>query len=313
MAKNDLRRRIASPLVVLNATLFISLTCFAQREPLATPQSAPQAPSPDAAEMTTLTVPAGTKVSVALTRSVSSKTMRAGDDIYAETIFPVVVGNQTVIPQGSFVQGKIEKLARKGSRGELQVRTTSVIFPNGYVAVIPGPSNLRSDDDTALLDPGNGTKAGVAAAIAVPMGGALIGAAAAGAKGAAIGGGAGLGVGIVAAILVLSHAKNFVLEAGTPLDIVLQQPLSLDKKQISDAVRFASTHPSTPPPIARRRLELPMPPPTSTDTGTCYTPGTPGTPDIYIPGTPPIASTPGTPGTVIPGTPATPPTPHPCP
>jgi hypothetical protein len=256
-----------------------------------------------------MTVPAGTKISVVLTRSVSSKTMHAGDDFYAQTIFPVIVGSEIAIPQGSFVQGKIEKLVRKGSRGELQVRTTSVIFSNGYVAVIPGSSNLRSDDGTALLDPGNGAKAGVVAATAVPVGGALIGAAAAGVKGAAIGGGAGLGVGVVAAILLLSHAKNFVLDAGTPLDIVLQQPLSLDKNRVSDAVRFASAHPPAPVPIPRRRLEPPMPPPTST----CYTPGTPGTPDIYIPGTPPIGNMPGTPGTVIPGTPATPPTPYPCP
>jgi len=63
-------------------------------------------------------------------------------------------------------------------------------------------------------------------------------------------------------------------------------------------------------PIAQRPVFTSPP---NTDPGTCWTPGTPGTPDIDIPGTPAIGNSPGTPSTHIPGIPATPPTPHPCP
>ena len=291
MAKNDLSRRIASALVVLNATLFISFACFAQQEPLATPQPALQAPGPDAAEATAMTVPAGTKVSVVLTRSFSSKSMRPGDKAYAQITFPVTVGNEVAIPQGSFVQGKIDKVARKGNRGDLQLQAASIIFPNGYVAVIPGLTDVESDAGTAFRDPGSGTKAGAVAASVVPV------------------------VGVVAAIMMLHNVKDFVLDAGTPLDIVLQQPLLLDRNRVAEAVLYTNAHPPAPVPVPVPRKHLPPPVllPTSTDTGTCYTPGTPGTPDIYIPGTPPIGDMPGTPGTVIPGIPATPPTPHPCP
>lgn len=215
--------------------------------------------------------------------------MRPGDDVYAQITFPVTVGKQVAIPQGSFLQGKIEKVARKGNRGELQLQAASVIFSNGYVAVIPGLTDVESDPGTAFRDPGGGTKAGAVAASVVPV------------------------VGVAAALLMLHNVKDFVLDAGTPLDIVLQQPLLLDRDRVADAVVYANAHPPAPVPLPRKHLPPPVLLPTSTDTGTCYTPGTPGTPDIYIPGTPPIGDTPGTPGTVIPGIPATPPTPHPCP
>jgi hypothetical protein len=37
---------------------------------------------------------------------------------------------------------------------------TSVIFPNGYVASIPEPMPMESDEGTAVRDPGTGAKAG---------------------------------------------------------------------------------------------------------------------------------------------------------
>lgn len=284
--------------IVLTAILFTVLSSSAQQ----TPQTNPLPATPDrtnAGQTNIMTVPAGTKINFVLTRAIVSKSMRPGDDVYAQTTFPVITGAEVAIPQGAFLQGKIEKLTRKGSRGQLQMRFTSVIFPNGYVAIIPGPSHMESDEGTALKDPGPGTKAGAAVALAVPMGGALIGAASAGAKGAAIGSGAGLGVGVLAAILLLRHANNFVLDVGSPLDIILQQPLHLERERVADAVRYLMAHPAPPVPVFTKRVPPPVTPPPNTDSG----PGTPGTPDIYIPGTPPIGDMPGTPGIVIPGVP----------
>jgi len=303
MAANDGYRRTASTksgfslrsgtgarlATLLIAILLLSLTCPAQPWQTAL-QPELQAPAnPGSGQEAMLTVPAGTKISVVLTRSFSSKSMRPGDDVYAQTTFPVTVGNDVAIPQGSFVQGKIEKVARKGSRGDLQLQAASVIFANGYVAGIPGLSDMESDAGTAFRDPGSGTKAGAVAVSAVPV------------------------VGMAAAILMLHNVKDFVLDAGSPMEIVLQQPLLLDRDRVAEAVLDTSAHPPVPVPVPRRRLPPPVLLPASTDTGTCYTPGTPGTPDIYIPGTPSIGDMPGTPGTVIPGIPPTPPTPHPCP
>ena len=89
----------------------------------------------------------------------------------------------------------------------------------------------------------------------------------------------------------------------------LSEPLTLSQAEITDATQKAATQPLIP-------VIQPRPPsviPSSADHGVCYTPGSPGTPDVVIPGTPAIGDSPGTPSTVIPGTPPTPPTPYPCP
>jgi hypothetical protein len=94
------------------------------------------------------------------------------------------------------------------------------------------------------------------------------------------------------------------------MEMTLPQPMTLAESKVGDAVRDAEAHPVTTMPVAKR------PPPEvvgPTNTGTCYTPGTPGMPPTVIPGTPPIGDSPGTPDVIIPGTPAIPGTPYPCP
>lgn len=306
------------PSLILGFVL-IALGCFAQQQPSTHSQTQPQVPadSPSQAQSSatadhaTLTLPAGTKITLVLTHQLVSRSIHRGDDVYAQTTFPVTTGSQVAIPPGAFVQGKIEKLARKGNRGELQMQSTSVVFPNGYVASVAGPAKMEGEEGTALRDPSNGAKAGAMAALGAPMAGALIGAASSGtysrAAGAAIGGGVGLGVGVVTALVLLTQGNHFAMDVGAPMDMVLQQPLTLDKGQVDEAIREARDHPAPPPAVATR------PGFPSTVMGTCYTVGTPGTPPTFIPGTPAIGNMPGTPGTVIPGTPPTPGTPYPCP
>jgi hypothetical protein len=306
----------------LAAVLFVALTCLAQQQattPQPNQQIQPQDPA--AGEKTTLSVPTGTRLSLALTHSVLSKSVHRGDDIYAQTIFPVSVGNEVVIPAGTFVQGKVDKLARNGSRGELHLQSMSMIFPDGYVAPISGPMNLESDEGYVLLDPGKGRVVGAIAAPIAGLGaGLLIGRAANNSPGTtvngmnfnqskfkstAIGGVIGAAVGGLASLVIITRGHQFFLDVGTPIEMMLQQPMSLETAQVNDAVRQAAEHPAPPQAVAPRPQPL-------APTGTCYTPGTPGTPPTIIPGTPPIGDSPGTPGTVIPGTPAIPGTPYPC-
>lgn len=203
---------------------------------------------------------------------------------------------------------------------------------------------LESPDGYALIDPGN--RRGVAA-FALPAAGAgagaLIGHFAASAQpntstntlppgcsgpppgclssslttpgstakstvtGAMVGG----AIGAVASIALFLNTHNFFLDIGSPVEVILQHPLALERNQVSEAIRDAEQHPAPQQPVARR--PQPLSPPTDTDSGICYTPGTPGTRDIDIPGTPAIGDSPGTPPIYIPRTPPTPPTPHPCP
>ena len=302
--------------------LCVTAACLAQN------QSLPSAPEPaansNAKQQAVETIPAGTRFALVLTNPISSNTVHPGDDIHAQLTAPIAAGDHVVIPEGTFVQGKLDRLRRDGSRGEIMLQSASVIFPDGYVAHIPGPIHIGTDEFTAWSNPGTGTKVG---AILAPAAGAGIGAAIGSAahtttsstlgnttlttsspKGIAIGSGVGLGVGALVSIILLTHSHQFFLDVGSPMEMVLHQPLVLSENQVDDAVRAAQQNPASIPTAAPRPL-----PTASVNHGTCFLPGSPETPPTFIPGTPSIGGVPGTPGTTIPGTPPTPPTPYPCP
>jgi hypothetical protein len=336
--------------LALTTTLLLSVSGFAQ-------QTSPTTPPPDshntsqnavasaqaAPEATTVTVPAGTSIALVLTHPIQSRYIHRGDDIYAQVISPIAAGNQVVIPAGILVEGKVAKLGRNGSRGELYLQSMSITYPDGYVAAISGPITLESDEGYALKDPGNGRGAGLIVGPLAGTGlGALIGHSVAPSQGTTltssipqgctpgslgclsssvtgppdkgkdtvIGAAIGGGLGFVAGLLLVGTSHHFYLDVGAPVEMVLPHPLTLEGDQVSDAIRDSEQHPVLEQSVAQR--PQPVPPP-NTDSGTCWTPGTPGTPGTDIPGTPATPNSPGTPSIHIPGIPATPPTPHPCP
>jgi len=303
-------------------------TCMAQDNGQAQPPSAPepQTNQASAAPPVIETVPAGTRFALVLTNPISSNTIHRGDQIQAQTIAPITVGDHVAIPAGIFVQGKLDKLRRDGSRAEMIMQSAALIFPDGYVANIAGPLTINSEEGTAWVNPSGGARA---AAIIAPMAGLGLGAAIGSAahttqsstlggttltssspKGVGIGSAVGLGVGAAIAIAVLFHSHQFFVEPGAPMQMTLPQPITLTQNQltpnqVTDAVREAQANPL---PVPSPRLT-----PAGFDHGTCFLPGTAGTPSTVIPGTPAIGNSPGTPSTIIPGIPATPPTPYPCP
>jgi hypothetical protein len=343
LAKTSFKQSLA-----LTTILFVTLSSVAQQQTASqldsqtTPPDALSSAQP-APGTTSITVPAGTSIALVLTHPIQSRYIHRGDDIYAQVISPIASGNEVVIPAGTLVEGKVDKLGRNGGRGELRLQSMSIAYPDGYVAPVSGPITLESDDGYAFSDPGNGHVLG---AIALPAGGAGVGAlighfAASSqpntitntlppgctgpppgclsssltvpgsrAKDTVIGAMVGGAIGGVASIVLLTHTHNFFLDVGSPVEMVLQHPLTLEGDQVADAARQSAQHPVPEQPIAQR--PQPMPPPDA-DPGICYTPGTPGTPGVDIPGTPATADSPGTPATHIPGIPPTPPTPHPCP
>jgi hypothetical protein len=275
---------------------------------------------------------------VVLTQPIQSRTVRRGDDIYAQISSPVTSGDQVVIPPGTFVQGIIENIGRNGSRAELHLQSMAITFPDGYVTPVPGPIVLQTNEGYAIKDPGS--RRGMSAFILPAAGaglGALIGhsvgkadstttsAFPAGCIGASpfctttttpvfgtktrdaiIGAGIGGAVGAVASLGVLFSSKHYFIDAGSPAEMTLQTEISMDRKEVDAAVKHSLEHPVAQQPV----LPRPMPPPMSS--GTCFTPGTPGTPATVIPGAPGPDGIPGPP-TVVPGTPPMPGTPYPCP
>jgi len=290
-----------------------------------------------------VTIPAGTRLALVLTQPIESRYIRRGDDIYAQVNAPVNSGNEVVIPPGTFVQGTVDKLQRRNGRGEVRLQSMSITFPDGYVASIAGPLMLETDEGYAIKDPGPGR---MVAAFALPAGGggvgALIGHSVGGSPTTitstlppgctgpppgcltssvtgpsnvgmhtAIGAGVGVAAGGIAALVLLASSHHFFLEAGAPVEMRLERPVSLQQDEVSKAVQQSVDHPVAVQPAAPPPVFVP-PPYESYNHGIGFTAGTPGTPPTIIPGAPGPDGIPGPP-TTIPGTPPTPGTPYPCP
>lgn len=338
---NTIPTKSAKPAAFVLAIVLAGLPCLAQEQPPATEPAPPDAATAQPAA--SVTIPAGTRLALVLTHPIQSRYIHRGDDIYAQVTSPVDSGNEVVIPAGTFVQGTVDKLGRNGSRGELHLQSMAITFPDGYVTPISGPITLESNEGYALKDPGQGRMFG---ALAMPAAGAGLGALIGHSVGASsstitnslpagctgpppgclsssmtvpgnagrntvIGAGIGAAVGTVASLTLLFRSHHFYLDAGAPVEMTLEQPVTLQRDEVAEAVRRSVQQPVYEQPVAPR----PVPPPVSNmpvDHGTCYTPGTSGTPATVIPGAPGANGVPGPP-TVIPGTPPTPGTPYPCP
>jgi hypothetical protein len=238
------------------ALLLISGVAFGQE---AAPQS-PTAPAQRAAATSAtqspvaaadphvITIPAGTKIPLALAQAISTKNAREGDAVYATTAFPFVVDNRVVVPAGSYVQGTISHVERAGhghGRAELLMHFTSIIFPSGYTVMLPasvektpGSENksVKDSEGTIQQDKDTGKRIEDAAKGGVygTLGGATAGGLATGGlNGARVGAGAGAAAGIAWALL--KRGADVKLEVGTSLEMEIQRPITVDATRIAVA------------------------------------------------------------------------------
>ncbi|HEV8525900.1 MAG TPA: hypothetical protein VGQ71_15500 [Terriglobales bacterium] len=221
--------------------LLLSVLAIGQENP---PQDT-SAREADADAPLTITVPAGTRVPLALQHSISTKNARTGDRVYLQSTFPVAHNNRILIPAGTYVQGVISRVKRPGrvsGRAEVLLHFTTMIFPNGYTVSLPGAvENVPEADDTKIKDKegtiqSEGQAGAEAATVAgTAASGTLIGGLSSGGKGAGIGAGVGAGVGLAA--VLLSRGKDVRLDSGTTVEMVLQRPLTLEESRLTGAPR----------------------------------------------------------------------------
>ena len=175
-------------------------------------------------------VPAGTVIPVTLTSRISTKNARDGDGIYGKTVFPITVNNKVVIPEGSFVRGKVTEIRRPGrvkGKGELTLNFQTLVLPGGITVPIytslggVGGAGERKGEATVQGDSSKGEDAKTVGTTAAQ--GALIGVIADRGKGAVVGGGVGAAAGTAA--VLLTRGKDLVLEPGTTIEIVLDRPI----------------------------------------------------------------------------------------
>ncbi len=184
-----------------------------------------------------LTVPAGTRIALALTSPLASRTARVGDMIRAQTAFPVAVGAQTAIPTGAYVEGKISRAGHKGlsRRPVVQIRFQRLIYPNGYVILLAGASAEAPFLAKAVAEPSSIPPSAFALQqfptpptdlppppAPLPQQHMKTG------KGLFIGLAAASVAGAVLTALLLHRGPDLYLEAGAQMEMVLEAPLTID-------------------------------------------------------------------------------------
>ncbi|RRA49753.1 TrbI/VirB10 family protein [Acidipila sp. EB88] len=206
------------------------------------PVSAPAEPAPEQSSVvaSSITVPAGTKVLLALRSGINTRSAQPGDGVYLASTFPVVVGTRVAIPAGVYVQGVIDRVQRAGrvkGRAEVGMHFTTMIFSNGSVVAVPGALNALPGATDAKVKNGEGDvqQAGSKGKDAGTIARGAETGAGIGAIGGAIGGSplAGAGYGAVAGGLtglvytLFTRGNDVNLEQGETVEMVLQRPLTL--------------------------------------------------------------------------------------
>ncbi|HEX4275425.1 MAG TPA: hypothetical protein VHZ74_08735 [Bryobacteraceae bacterium] len=215
-----------------------------------------QTPEPNATEpAATYTVQTGTHIPLGLINSVSTKHSAAGDRIYLETVFPIVINSHIVIPPGSYVTGTVTEVKRPGrvkGRGELYVRFDSITLPNGVTRNFRsrlGSIDARGDERLDKKEgevQGDSNKGGDARTIGEgAASGAGIGAIAGSAvghagMGAGIGGAAGAAAGLAG--VLLTRGPDAVLAKGSTIEMVLDRPLIFAASEVNFTTTGGAGH-----------------------------------------------------------------------
>ncbi len=167
------------------------------------------------------TLPAGTVISIFITDTITSRHNRVGDGITATVGQPVVdARGEVVIPVGAIVLGVVTDIASE-DEGRLLLTFYGVVFGERthsmQARIISLPTRTQRRGNTA----GDVAKVG-AGAVVGGIAGRLIGGTK---KGTIIGAvsGAAAGLGVAAA----TRKDDVVLDAGTPLLLMLTTPLVL--------------------------------------------------------------------------------------
>jgi hypothetical protein len=170
-----------------------------------------------------VTVPEGTDLAIVLDETLSSAQNRSGDKFQASLASPVVVDDETVIPQNSRVIGHVVEARPSGrlrgvARLDLTLDTLE-IDGKSYDIVTADKGRVGKNHNKR-----NGILIGGGAAL-----GALIGGVATGGVGAAIGAGAGAGAGPAGA--AYTGKKDIRVPAETTLTFQLVRPVTISIKK----------------------------------------------------------------------------------
>jgi hypothetical protein len=185
--------------------------------------SAPSAMGQDevAKSEPSVTIPAGTRISVRTIDAIDSTKNRVGYRFQASLEQPLWVDGNMVVPKGADVYGRLDESKETGTfagRSQLKLQLTGIVVNGQTLPLVTGEyevSGKSKGESTAKRAVGG-------AAI-----GSVIGALAGGGKGAAIGAGTGAGVG--AGSEIITKGDQVKIPSETLLDFTLQQSVTIPK------------------------------------------------------------------------------------
>jgi hypothetical protein len=189
-----------------------------------------------------VTVPAGTKIPLALINSLNTKRSAEGDRVYLQTSFPIMIGGRIIIPRGSYVAGTVTEVKRPGKvkgKGEIYLRFDSLTLPNGvtrdFRARLGGSDTGDFDREEGKIR-GEGDKAGdtrrVGETTAAGAGVGTVAGAAAGHAGMGAGIGAAAGAAAGLASVLVSRGPDLILPKGTSFEMVLDRGLKYKPSEL---------------------------------------------------------------------------------
>ncbi|HSR53798.1 MAG TPA: hypothetical protein VLV83_23475 [Acidobacteriota bacterium] len=200
----------------------------------------PAAPALRAQDIDETVLPRQTEIFIELGRTINSRTARAGDKFFGTVTVPVTYEDRIVIPQGSYILGKVVKAKRSGritGKSQLQVVADTVILPSGLtrklVTVLTSADGLAGGREIGeqgeIEKEGSqtGEVAGGAGKGAVGLGtiGVLTGSASRAAQFAAAGAAAG------ALLSLFKRGEDVVLAKGSTITVLLEESVGFEKPQ----------------------------------------------------------------------------------
>jgi hypothetical protein len=208
----------------------IRLLRFSSEPQSASPAATAQRPSASsgtgsdevAKSSSSVTIPAGTRISVRTIDSIDSTRNRMGDRFQASLEQDLFIDGKLVVPNGADVYGRLEESTQTGTftgRSELRLTLTGIVVHGQTVPLVTGEYELSGKSK------GKSTAKRTVGGAAV---GSIIGAIAGGGKGAAIGAGTGAGVG--AGSEIITNGDQVKIPSETLLEFTIQQSVTLPKQ-----------------------------------------------------------------------------------
>jgi hypothetical protein len=182
----------------------------------AAPAAAPAAVASSAA---TVTIPAGTLITVRMIDSIDTDVTGAGERFRASIDDPVVVNGQTIVPRNADATVQVMRVEQAG-----RISGSDEIAMKLYDITINGRSYELATEYAEVKGQGQGRQTAKTTAVTTGVG-AVIGGIFGGGKGAAIGAGAGAATGVAVSA---TRGKTLRIPSETRLEFALRAPLPVN-------------------------------------------------------------------------------------